>query len=126
VNSVRLLGREKQEHGGAMKIQIAARHCEIPSPVRERTEEQMGKLSRYEPRISSAEVVFETEKHLKKVEAILKVDREEPVVAKGEGTEFREAVDQMVDRLSRMLRRRREQRKDYHRPGTAEVQAEED
>ena len=103
-----------------MRVQIAARHCEIPDTVKLRTEEQMEKLSKYEPRLSGAEVVFEVEKHLKKVDAILKVDREEPVVAGGEGTEFREAVDQMVDRLSRILRRRRKQMKDYHRSGNAE------
>ena len=103
-----------------MRVQIAARRCEVPDAVRDRTEEQLEKLSRYEPRLSGAEVVFEVEKHLKKVDAILKVDREEPVVASGEGVEFREAVDQMVDRLSRMLRRRRKQKKDYHRPSPAE------
>lgn len=103
-----------------MRVQIAARHCEIPNTVRERTEEQLEKLSRYEPRLSGAEVVFETEKHLKKVDAILKVDREEPVLASGEGVEFREALDQMVDRLSRILRRRRKQLKDYHRPNSLE------
>lgn len=103
-----------------MRVQIAARHCEIPDIVRTRTEEQLGRLSRYEPRLSGAEVVFEVEKHLKRVDAVLKVDREEPVVAKGEGVEFREAVDQMVDRLSRILRRRRKQKKDYHRPPAVE------
>lgn len=103
-----------------MRVQIAARHCEIPDTVRDRTEDQLGKLSRYEPRLAGAEVVFEVEKHRKKVDAILRVDREEPVLASGEGEEFREAVDQMVDRLSRMLRRRRKQMKDYHRSGGTE------
>lgn len=103
-----------------MRVQIAARHCEVPSTVRDRTEEQLEKLSRYEPRLSGAEVVFEVEKHLKKVDGILKVDRGEPAIARGEGTEFREAVDQMVDRLSKILRRRRDQNTNYHRPGTPE------
>jgi len=103
-----------------MRVKIAARHCEIPETVRDRTEEQLGKLSKYEPRLSGAEVVFEVEKHKKKVDAILKVDREEPVLAGGEGVEFREAVDQMVDRLSRILRRRRKQMKDFHRSGSPE------
>jgi len=103
-----------------MRVKIVARHCEIPDTIRQRTEEQLGKLSKYEPRLSGAEVVFEVEKHRKKVDAILKVDREEPVLAGGEGTEFREAVDQMVDRLSRMLRRRRKQKTDYHRAGGSE------
>jgi ribosomal subunit interface protein len=104
-----------------MRIQIAARHCEIPDSVRGRTEEQLGKLSRYEPRLAGAEVVFEVEKHVKKVDAILKVEREEPVVAGGEGAEFREAIDQMVDRLSRMLRRRRKLRKDRQRSGAPDT-----
>jgi ribosomal subunit interface protein len=104
-----------------MRIQIAARHCEIPDAVRSRTEDQLGKLSRYDPRLAGAEVVFEVEKHLKKVDAILKVEREEPVVAGGQGAEFREAVDQMVDRLSRMLRRRRKLRKDRQRTGAPEA-----
>ncbi|HZD04338.1 MAG TPA: ribosome-associated translation inhibitor RaiA [Longimicrobiales bacterium] len=96
-----------------MRVQIAARHCDLPDPVRARTEVQIQKLTKYDPRVSSAEVVFEVEKHLKKVEGILSVDRDEPVVAHGEGDEFREAVDQMVDRLARMLRRRRSQRTDH-------------
>jgi ribosomal subunit interface protein len=104
-----------------MRVQIAARHCEIPDAVRSRTEEQLGKLSRYDPRLTGAEVVFEVVKHLKKVDAILKVEREQPVVAGGEGAEFREAVDQMVDRLSRMLRRRRKLRKDRQRTGAPEM-----
>ncbi len=100
-----------------MRIQIAARKCEIPDSVRTRTEEQLGKLSKYEPRLSAAEVVFKTEKHLKKVEAILKVGRGDPVVAGGEGDEFQEALDSMVDRLSRMLKRRRSQRTEHHSRG---------
>jgi ribosomal subunit interface protein len=108
-----------------MRVQIAARRCEIPDTIRARTEEQLGKLSKYEPRLSGAEVTFEVEKHRKKVDAILKVDREEPVLAGGEGAEFREAVDQMVDRLSRMLRRRRKQLKDYHKPGGTDPRPEE-
>jgi ribosomal subunit interface protein len=103
-----------------MRIQMAARNCDVPSTVVTRTEEQLGKLLRYHPRVSVAEVVFETEKHLKKVEAVVKVDRQEPMVAGGEGVEFREAVDQMVDRLGRMLRRKRSQKKDHYRPAASE------
>jgi len=103
-----------------MRVQIAARHCEVPATVLTRTQEQLEKLQRYDPRVSGAEVVFETEKHLKKVEAVVKVDRQEPLVAGGEGVEFRDALDQMVDRLGRMLRKRRSQKKDQYRPATSE------
>jgi ribosomal subunit interface protein len=109
-----------------MRVQIAARHCEIPDKVRGRTEEQIGRLIRYEPRLSAAEIVFDTMKHTKRVEAVLSIDRDEPVVASGEGTEFKAALDQMVDRLSRILRRRRSQVRGHHgqRP-TGEVTSEE-
>jgi ribosomal subunit interface protein len=103
-----------------MRVQIAARHCDIPDTVRTRTEEQLEKLSRYEPRLSGAEVVFEIEKHLKKADAVLSVDRGEPVVAGGEGPEFRAALDQMVNRLSRILRRRRDQLRDHQGPSLSE------
>ena len=104
-----------------MIIQIAARQCEIPESVRSRTEDQIGKLSKYEPRLSGAEVVFRTEKHVKKVEAVLKVHRDEPVVAGGEGGEFKEALDVMLDRLSRILKRRRSQKTEHHGPSISEA-----
>lgn len=99
-----------------MRIQIVTRHCDVPSRVRERAESRVRKLVRYEPRLSAAELIFEEEKHLRKVEGILSVDGEEPVVARGEGTEFRAAVDQVGDRLARMLRRRRDQHLDHQGP----------
>jgi ribosomal subunit interface protein len=105
-----------------MRIQIAARRCEIPDTVRARAEEQLEKLSKYDPRLSGAEVTFEVEKHLKKVEAVLKIERDEPVVAGGEGHEFREALDLMVDRLAKILRRRRSLITDHKTRGAAKVE----
>jgi len=90
-----------------LRIQIVARHCEVPDPVRQRTEEQIARLAKYDPRVSAAEVIFDEERHLRRVEAILSVDRAEPVVAKAEGEEFRTALDKVVDRLGRMVKRQR-------------------
>jgi len=104
-----------------MRVQISARHCEVPDIVLSRTEEHVGKLIKYERRLSGAEVTFEVEKHLKKVEAILTVDGGEPVIAGAEGHEFREAVDLMVDRLAKILRRRRSHLKDHKGPSLAKA-----
>ena len=105
-----------------MRVQIAARRCDVPDAVRIRTEEQLEKLSKYDPHLSGAEVTFEIEKHRKKVEAVLKVHRDEPVVAGGEGEEFREALDLMVDRLAKILRRRRSLRTDPKGPSLAKTE----
>lgn len=99
-----------------MRVQVAARHCHIPQPIRERAEELLGKLTKYEPGIASADMVFEEEKLLKRVEVILSISRSEPVIATGEGQDFRTALDKAVDRLSRMLKRRRSQTTDHKAP----------
>jgi len=103
-----------------LRVQIAARHCDVPDSVRRRTEEQIGGLAKYDPRVAAAEVVFEEEKRTKKVEVVLSVDRSEPVVARGDGEEFRTALDKVVDRLTRMLKRQRAQAKSHQAPRISE------
>jgi len=103
-----------------LRIQVAARHCDIPDSVRKRTEEQLTRLAKYEPRVSAAEVVYEEEKRVRKVEVILTVERGEPVVARAEGEEFRTALDKVVDRLGRILRRQRGQALSHKGPRVSE------
>jgi ribosomal subunit interface protein len=108
-----------------MRVQITARHCELPDVLRARTEALVQKLQKYDSRVSAAEIVFEEERHAKKVEAVLSVDRDEPVVAGGQGDDFAAALDQMVDRLSKILRRRRSQVRDHQaRPLAEELAGE--
>jgi len=104
-----------------MRIQIVARHCRIPDSVRLRAEEQVRKLARFDGSLSSAEVIFEEEKHRKRVEGILSVDGEEPAVAHAEGDDFRGSLDRTVDRLEKILRRRKDQRSDHQGPKLSEV-----
>lgn len=108
-----------------MRIQIAARHCEVPEAIRARAEQRLQKLLRYEPRLSAVDLVFDMEAHLKRVEAVLSVDRAEPLVARAEGPEFRDALDKLTDRLRRRLRRRREQRREHQAPKLSETPAAE-
>jgi ribosomal subunit interface protein len=108
-----------------MRLQIVARHCDIPTSIRSRTEQLIEKLSRFEPRLQQAEVIFEEERHLKRVEGIVTVDGGEPAVARGEGADFKAAVDEMNERLRRMLRRRKEKARNHHGPTISEVAAPE-
>jgi len=103
-----------------MKVLIATRHCDVPESVRMRAEEQAERLTRYDQSLTGIEIVFETEKHLKRVEGILSIERGAPIVTTGEGSEFRAALDQMLDRASRMLRRHREQSRDHQGPKLSE------
>jgi ribosomal subunit interface protein len=104
-----------------MRIQIVARHCHVPDSIRLRAEEQVRKLTRYDGKLSSAEVIFEEERHRKKVEGILLLDGEEPAVAHAKGDDFGGSLEQAMHRLQRILRRRKDQRRDHQGPRLSEV-----
>ena len=96
-----------------MEVRITSRHTTLPESLRARTEELLSKLNKYDARVSVVEVVFDEEKNSKKVEGILHIDRNDPIVATGEGDDFNEALSQVNDRLGRQLRKLRSQAKDH-------------
>lgn len=96
-----------------MKVNTVARRCDVPEYVVERANRKIGKLVRFEPRLTSAEVVFRIERHVHRVEAILPLDGHEPVIARGEARDFPTALDQVADRLSKILRRGRTQQVEH-------------
>lgn len=99
-----------------MEVRITERRCTVPAEVLERTRVRIGSLARYQPRASTAEVVFSEEKLATKVEVIVSIDGADPVLATGEASDFRSALDRVVDRLSRRLRRQRQRRRDHKAP----------
>jgi ribosomal subunit interface protein len=99
-----------------VRVQITARHCEIPADVLERTEEQVASLSKYSPRATAADVVYFEEKVDKVVEIIVHIDGSEPVIARGQDKEYRTALDQMIDRASRILRKQRDRLTEHQGP----------
>ncbi len=103
-----------------MRVQTTARHCDVPDDVIDRTQELAEALVKYEPRASAAEVVFEEEKLTRRVEIRMRIDGAEPVIAHGEGSEFRTALDRAVDHARRRLRKSRQRRTDHQAPPLAE------
>ena len=99
-----------------MRVQITERHCRVPRDVTERAETRVASLAKYSPRASHAEVVFTEENVDRVVEVIMHVDGGEPIVARAEDAEFRAALDKVVDKLGRRLRKQRERRKDHQAP----------
>ena len=104
-----------------MRVQISSRHTDVPDAVMDRTQDQLQKLTRYDPDLRAAEVIFDSNRRKKLVEAVLHIDGREPKIARGEGDTFQGALDQLVDRLGRMLRRGRDQRRDHQAPKLSET-----
>jgi ribosomal subunit interface protein len=99
-----------------LRVQITERHCEVPADTRERAELQVAALQKYDPRASAAEVLFMEERVDRIVEVIVHIDGSERVVARAEDTEFRTALDKVLDRLGRQLKREHELRTDHQAP----------
>jgi ribosomal subunit interface protein len=92
-----------------MKTRIITRHCEISTSLEHRANELLNKLDRFDPRITETVVTFDEQKRIRRVDAMVKVRGDEPVVAHAEAEDFREALDTLADRLTKILRRRRSQ-----------------
>ena len=99
-----------------MRIQITTRRCDVPEDVLDRARDQVASLAKYDPRATSADVVFEEEKQNRRVEIIVHSDGSSPVVGVGEATEFRGAVDKVVDRVARQLREQRKRAREHQAP----------
>jgi ribosomal subunit interface protein len=103
-----------------VRVTITERHCQVPAKILQLTERQIAALVKFEQRASHAEVVYTEEKRAKKVEAIVSIDGAPPVAAHGAGEEWRSALDQVVERLRRLLRDGRERRRDHKAPPLSE------
>ena len=104
-----------------MRVQIAQRHCDVTDDVLQRSEDLVQKLNKYEPHVGTAEVVYSEEKHTKHIEVILHIDGAAPIVARAEEREFRSALDRVLDKLTRMLKKQRGRRTDHRAPKLSEV-----
>lgn len=100
-----------------MQVIISARHLQTPDSLRRFIDEQFSRLTRFEPRLQRAEVTLVEEKTRRRVEARLSVARGGQVRARAEAEEFRTAVDRVVDKLTRQLKKSRSRRRDRKAPG---------
>jgi ribosomal subunit interface protein len=99
-----------------VRVRITERHVQVPRETLERAEKRLTSMSKYHPRASAAEVVFSEERANRNVEIIVHVDGAETVVASVQDTDFRVALDRVLDRLARKLRKQRERRTDHQGP----------
>lgn len=103
-----------------MRVSITERHCEVPKSILDRTETLIAGLTKFEPRATAAEVIFSEQKRAREVEVIVHIDGAPHVTAHGDAEDFRGAVSTVIDRIRRLLRDAREQRRDHQAPPLSE------
>ncbi|MFQ5888888.1 MAG: ribosome hibernation-promoting factor, HPF/YfiA family [Gemmatimonadota bacterium] len=96
-----------------MQVIVSARHFEVSDTLRSLIDERFSRLVRFEPRILRVEVTLLEEKNRCEVEAQLAISRADSIHAHAEASEFRTAIDRVIDKLSRQLKKSRSRRRDH-------------
>lgn len=94
-----------------MQLSVTGRHIAVTDPMKQYAEEKAGKLTRFYDRIHTIDVILDHEKTAHHVEMIIRTDHKHTFVASTNAGDFYEAIDLVVDKLSRQLR----EHKDKHR-----------
>ena len=104
-----------------MQLIITGRHCDVDADVKDAFGKRMEHLQRFEPRVSRAEVTVTRVKRGYEVEAEVSVDRAERVHARSEDGDMRTALDLVVGRLAKQLRRQHARHHEHQAPPTEEL-----
>lgn len=106
-----------------MDINIVGRHLRIYDSVKDYAHSKISKLDRFYDQIQRIDMTLSTDGDQKVVECIIKVRRGGQVVGKEKQDEFFAAIDLLVDKLSRQLKKQNEKLKTNHHKGSERLQA---
>lgn len=96
-----------------MAVRITAHGCTISAGDKRQAEALAERWPRFDSAVMDVSFVFETEGRRQFAEAIVSRSRRQPVVARGEGPDFRGALDDLDQHVKRILRRDRKRRKEF-------------
>lgn len=96
-----------------MLINVSARHCRVADSIRRRAEERLRRMVRFEPRIHTADVIFEHDHGLYAVEVRAFIAGRSTIIAHATAADARSALDQVLSRLRTQLQRQRERIRDH-------------
>ena len=105
-----------------MQIKISARHGHLSDATQQFIQEKLSKLLRFFERITMIEVTVELKDDLKLVEVLVNAEHKHDFVARESNTDILAAVDLVLEKLERQIRRYKEKIQDRRRrPSTGEV-----
>jgi len=86
-----------------MRITITARHCDVPSELRDRARHVLDRLSKVAPRPHDAQVIFGADHGTPMVELRLHTARGRVHVGTADGADHRSALDRAAAKVRRQL-----------------------
>ena len=95
-----------------MQIQLSGQHIEITPALRQYVTEKLERLSRHFDQVGNVHVVLSVEKLRHKAEATIHLNRG-TVFADIEADDMYAAIDGLVDKLDRQVKKQKEKNTDY-------------
>lgn len=102
-----------KKHPRELQIDVTARHGHVSDGMREYAVKKAEKLSRFHDRLTRIQIITDDPKGEREVEMIVHVDAGGTFVAKERAGAFHEAVDLLVEKLEKQLKRDKERLKDH-------------
>ncbi len=108
-----------------MQISITGRHMELTDALRDHAQSRLEKLNSEFPRLQTAHVVLDVEKHRQLAELIVHAPNHVVVDAKDETSDMYASIDSAVDKATKQLRRIRDKMVDHKsQESLGEIEAE--
>ncbi len=97
-----------------MQINVTGHHVEITDSLKAFVDEKFAKLERHFEHITNIHVILTVEKERQKAEATVHVNRGN-LFAENEQDDMYAAIDGLIDKLDRQLKKHKEKLTDHHR-----------
>jgi ribosomal subunit interface protein len=104
-----------------MDVRITARHVNLGDSFSEYAHDRVGKLTKFEPRLLSVDLIFDNEHGEFSTEARAEVPGIPTLVAKAENESKRKSLDDALDKLGRQLKKERSKRVDHQAPPAGSI-----
>lgn len=97
-----------------MQISVSGQHLDITDSLRDYVTSKMEKLERHFDQVIDVHVVLTVEKQRQMAEATIHVNGG-TIFANAENEDMYAAIDALVDKLDRQVKKHKEKRSDHHR-----------
>ncbi len=97
-----------------MQINVTGRHVDITDSLKSYVENKFQRLERHFEHINNTHVILSVEKERQKAEATVHVNRGN-LFADNEQEDMYAAIDGLIDKLDRQLKKHKEKLTDHHR-----------
>lgn len=101
-----------------MQINITGHHIDITNALRDFVQEKFSRLERHFDNMTSVHVILNVEKDRKNAEATIHVSQGN-IFADARDEDMYAAIDALVDKLDRQLKKHKEKLTNHHRGDTA-------